>query len=96
MRTGIEIEKKLAKAVEYLKSIGCKEIILFGSLSEEEFDESSDIDLAVSGISPRTYFRAVATLPSLVRWKVDLVTLDYSSTQLKGRIQKRGRKLYVA
>jgi predicted nucleotidyltransferase len=96
MPTGTDIEKKLATAVEYLKSIGCKEIILFGSLSEGDFDESSDIDLAVSGIPPRTYFRAVATLPSLVGWKVDVVTLDYSSRQLKGRIEKRGRKLYVA
>ena len=28
------LDERLTKAIEYLKSIGCKEIILFGSLSD--------------------------------------------------------------
>jgi predicted nucleotidyltransferase len=52
----LKVEEKLTRAIEYLKSIGCSEIILFGSLADGMADESSDIDLAVSGISPRTYF----------------------------------------
>lgn len=95
MKDGIKIKKKLTKIIEYLKSIGCKEIILFGSLSDGTFDDTSDIDIAVSGISPCSYFKAVATLPSIIKWKVDLVTMDYISKQLKERIRKDGRILYA-
>jgi len=90
------LDEKLTKAIEYLKSIGCKEIILFGSLSDGTFDRFSDIDLAVSGVSPRAYFRAIAILPSLIGSKVDLVMMDHMSDELEKRIRKQGKILYVA
>ena len=71
------MDKTLDKAIEYLKSIGCKEIILFGSLADGTADESSDIDLAISDISPRTYFKTLATISSIVGKKVDLVMMKY-------------------
>lgn len=95
MKSGIKIKKKLPKAIEYLKSAGCREVILFGSLSDGTFDDISDIDLAVSGISPRSYFKAIASLPSIMGWKVDLVTMDYISKELKERIRKEGKILYA-
>ena len=91
-----EIKDKLTIATEYLKSIGCKEIVLFGSLADETADKFSDIDLAVSGISPRTYFKTVAEISSIVGWKVDLVTMDHVSTDFKKKIQKQGKRLYAA
>ncbi len=91
-----EIKDKLKIATEYLKSIGCKEIVLFGSLADGTADRSSDIDLAVSGISPRTYFRTIAEISSIVGMKVDLVTIDYISKEFKEKIQKEGRILYAA
>lgn len=90
------LDERLTKAIEYLKSIGCKEVILFGSLSDGTFDGFSDIDLAVSGVSPRAYFRAVAVLSSMVGWKVDLVAIDYISKDFAQRIRKRGKILYAA
>ena len=90
------LDEKLTKGIEYLKSIGCKEIILFGSLSNGRFDKFSDIDLAVSGISPGAYFRTVAVLSSMVGWKVDLVAIDYVSKDFAQRIRKRGKILYAA
>lgn len=96
IKTETKINKKLTKAVGYLKSIGCKEVFLFGSLSDGTFNELSDIDLAVSGISPRKYFKAVAALSSIAKWKVDLVALDYISEKLKERIRKEGKKLYAS
>ncbi len=91
----IKIEKKLERATEYLKSLGCKEIILFGSIAEGRADKSSDIDLAVSGISPRTYFKTVAEISSIVGWKVDLVPMDYIPGDFKEIIRKQGRSLYA-
>jgi len=96
MRSKKSVEKKLAQATEYLKSIGCKEIILFGSLPDGTFDRFSDIDLAISGISPRSYFKTVAVLSSLIGWKVDLVTMDYIPKEFEKRIRKQGNILYAA
>ncbi len=90
------IEKKLSEATKYLKSIGCKEIILFGSLSDGTFDRFSDIDLAISGISPWSYFEAVVVLSSLIGWKVDLVAMDYIPKEFEKRIRKQGKILYAA
>ncbi|MEW6606169.1 MAG: nucleotidyltransferase domain-containing protein [bacterium] len=95
MKDGIKIKKKLTSAIEYLKSIGCKEVILFGSLCDGTFDDTSDIDIAVSGVSPRLYFKAVATLPSIIKWKVDLVTMEHISKELEQRIRKEGKILYA-
>jgi predicted nucleotidyltransferase len=90
------IKDKITIATEYLKSIGCKEIVLFGSLVDGTADQSSDIDLAVSGISPRTYFKTVAEISSIVGWKVDLVTMDHVSKDFKKEIRKHGKRLYAA
>ena len=89
------LDKKLFKATEYLKSIGAKEIILFGSLADGTFDSRSDIDLAVAGISPKAYFRAVVELPSLVNWKVDLIAIDHARQDFAGYIRKYGKVIYA-
>ncbi len=91
----LRIEEKLKRATVYLKSIGCKEIILFGSQVSGEADKSSDIDLAVSGISPGTYFKTVVEISSIVGWKVDLVPMDYISGEFREKIRKHGRSLYA-
>lgn len=96
IRSKKDIEKKLAKATGYLKSIGCKEIILFGSLTDGTSDRYSDIDLAVSGISPWLYFEAVVALPSLIGCKVDLVTMNHISAEFEKKIRKQGKLLYAA
>ena len=95
MKNETKIEKRLIIATKYLKSIGCREIILFGSLANGIADESSDIDLAISGISPRTYFKTVAVISSIVGCKVDLITIDYIPKDFKEKIRKEGRKLYA-
>ena len=93
MKVKEEINKKVSKAVEYLKSIGCKEIFLFGSLVDGTFNEDSDIDLAATGISARNYFKALVDLPTIIDHKVDLVALDYTSKDFERRIRNRGEKL---
>lgn len=94
-KNNLKLERKLKKATEYLKSIGCNEIILFGSLADGKADKSSDIDLAISGISPRTYFKTVAVISSVIGWKVDLVPMDFIPVDFKEKIRKQGRSLYA-
>ena len=87
-----EIDEKISKAVEYLKLIGVKEIFLFGSLVDGTFNENSDIDLAVTGISARNYFKAIVELPMIIEHKVDLVALDFTSKNFEKKIKSRGKK----
>ena len=95
MANTVNFDKKLFDATEYLKSLGAKEIILFGSLVDGTFDHYSDIDLAISGISPRAYFTAIAVLPSLIEWKVDLVAIDHARKDFAAYIRKYGKVIYA-
>lgn len=96
MKFNKEIDEKIAKAIYYLKSIDCKEIFLFGSLVDGTFNEYSDIDLAVTGISARNYFKALVELPTIINHKVDLVALDFTSKDFEKKIKDRGKKLIEA
>ncbi len=49
-----------------------QEIILFDSLVKGNFDQQSDIDLAVAGILESLYFEALAKVNRLSRYPVDL------------------------
>jgi len=69
-------------------------VILFGSLGTlERFHLSSDIDLAVNGLAPLDYFRAVAKLQDLSAFKVDLVCLERCRPSLKAIIELEGKAL---
>jgi predicted nucleotidyltransferase len=58
-----ETEKMLTAAVSELKSAGAKEIYLFGSFARSaEPAEGSDLDLAVSGLPPRIFYRTMGRL----------------------------------
>lgn len=96
MKFNKKIDEKISKAVEYLKSIGSKEVFLFGSLVDGTFNEDSDIDLAVKGISPRNYFKALVELPTIIDHKIDLVALDFTSKDFEKKIKNRGKKLIEA
>ena len=91
-----KLKKKLSEAIEYLKNIGATEIILFGSMAHGNFNEFSDIDLAIRGISPKTYFKTIADLSSIIHFKVDLVLLDYVSKEFKEKIMSEGELVYAA
>jgi len=95
MKLNKEFKEKIAKGIEYLKSIGCKEIILFGSLADGTYDEFSDIDLAVSGIPPLKYFEAVVVLPDLINHKVDLIAFDFISEEFKNKIRAEGETIFA-
>ncbi len=95
MKLNKELEVKIAKGIEYLKSIGCKEIILFGSLADGTFDKFSDIDLAVSGIPPLKYFEAIVVLPDILNHNVDLIAFDFISEEFKKKIRAEGETIFA-
>jgi predicted nucleotidyltransferase len=74
-----EYESDLKLAYDYLKSVGCTEVFIFGSLAENNYNSSSDIDLAVKGLDKSKFFHVYGELMKLLNHPFDLVGLDYNN-----------------
>ncbi|CAN2039947.1 Nucleotidyltransferase domain-containing protein [Candidatus Magnetomoraceae bacterium gMMP-15] len=72
------------------KEFAVSEVLVFGSTVHGQwFSNSSDIDIAVSGMKHIDYFLAVAKLQDLSpEFKVDLVDLEYCKPELRDLILK--------
>lgn len=64
------------KAAGVLKTFGATEVYLFGSVEKGTDTEHSDIDLAVSGIPPKMFFKAMGSTLNVLKREFDLVDLD--------------------
>ncbi|MCB8942406.1 MAG: nucleotidyltransferase domain-containing protein [Ardenticatenaceae bacterium] len=93
--------QKLAHQIAHQASKLLKEefdvtkVVLFGSLAHQHwFSHSSDIDLAVWGLTKSDYFLAVARLQELsTEFKIDLVDINNCSVSLYQVIQREGQIL---
>jgi len=78
-------------AQELRSRFGAERVVLFGSLARGEFSGRSDIDLAVWGIPPSDFYRAVAFASGCSKiWAVDLVDGDDCPGALKRHIEQEG------
>lgn len=68
--------KNIRRAVEILKSAGCTDVYLFGSLAAGEVRGESDVDLAVRGCPKGKFFHLLGRLLLQLDHPVDLVNLD--------------------
>lgn len=76
----------LTRGAALLKSAGAREVYVFGSVARGRAHEGSDVDLAVSGLPPASFFQTLARLGDLFDRPVDLVDLDQTdpfTTHLK-------------
>ena len=62
--------------VTILKSSGAKDVYLFGSVAKGNMRSDSDIDLAVSGLPPENFFKALSTVSNLLDRPIHLIDLD--------------------
>ena len=94
-----EIPKKyqddIQKATYLLKDEGCKDVFLFGSLVTGKFHQNSDIDIGITGLNPKKFFRVYASLDKELSNRVDLVDFDarhdfYSLLDSLGEVVKIG------
>ena len=84
-----------ALAETLAKRYGADKVVIFGSvLDGDRFHEGSDIDLAVRGLRPESFFTAWNKLEEASPFRVDLVTLESCRTSLKARILTKGEVLY--
>jgi predicted nucleotidyltransferase len=68
--------KLLEKAVSALKASGAREVYIFGSAANGNEHKGSDIDIAVSGIPPEKFIRAMGDTADILKKPLDLVDLD--------------------
>ena len=62
--------------VAILKQSGAKTVYLFGSAAKGTMRADSDVDLAVSGLPPENFFKALSVASSLLDRTVHLIDLD--------------------
>ena len=71
-----EMKGLVDKAASALKAAGAKEVYVFGSASKGQMRPYSDVDMAVSGLPPEVFFRAMAKASRALGRPVDLIDLD--------------------
>jgi len=71
----IKYREDIKKATNLLKNEGCN-VFLFGSMVTGEIDKNSDIDIGISGLHPKKFFRIYAELDKETSNKIDLVDFD--------------------
>ena len=76
------------KAAEILKSAGCSECYVFGSVSNGHASDCSDIDIAVRGLAPEKFFIVYGQLSLQIKRSIDLVDLDDGS-RFSEKLQQR-------
>ena len=84
-----DVNIDINKAVEILKSAGCYECYIFGSVSKGLAKDNSDIDIAVRGLPPERFFYIYGQLSMQISRAIDLVDLDDGSRFSK-KLQQRG------
>jgi predicted nucleotidyltransferase len=90
-----ELKGRIALAAEALKKAGAREVYLFGSAAAGRLSENSDIDMAVSGLPPQQFLRAMGQASRALRRPVDLVDLD-ETNEFTQYLKKKGALLRVA
>jgi len=91
--TQVEEARRVASTLarELRSRFGAERVVLFGSLARGEFSGRSDIDLAVWGIPPGEFYRAVAFASGCSKvWAVDLVDAEDCSEALRRNIEPEG------
>lgn len=71
-----DLKAKILRAAETLKEYGAKEVYLFGSAATGMMREDSDVDLAVSGLPPEVFYRAMGRPGRNLKQNLDLIDLD--------------------
>ena len=85
----------LEAAVAALKAAGAREVCLFGSASTGKMRPDSDVDLAVSGLPPEVFFRAMGAAHDALKRPWDLIDPDEDNAftrylKSKGELRRVG------
>ncbi len=86
--------EKAKRTGEYLRSLGAKEVYLFGSITRDDFRPHSDVDIAVSGLPYEFIYTVEARIADILGTDdFDLVYLEYTKERVRNRILEQGVKV---
>jgi predicted nucleotidyltransferase len=72
----VKIAERVERAARVLREAGAKRVYLFGSAAGGVMRQGSDIDLAVEGLPPGLFYRAVGIAEDAAGLPLDVVDLD--------------------
>jgi predicted nucleotidyltransferase len=90
-----ELKRRIEEAAAALKVAGAEAVYLFGSVAEGRRRADSDVDLAVSGLEPERFVRAMSRAAEILQCPLDLVDLD-EETPFVRYVKRKGRLQRVA
>ena len=70
------IANSIVRLVAVLKSSGAKTVYVFGSAAKGTMRNNSDVDLAVSGLPPQNFFKALSAASNVLDQPIHLIDLD--------------------
>ncbi|MFQ3619050.1 MAG: nucleotidyltransferase domain-containing protein [Cyanobacteriota bacterium] len=87
---GLSVAQQAAKTLR--QDFHAQRVVLFGSMrSPEKVHERSDVDLAVWGLHPRDYFRAVGKLLAIdPDMPIDVIEAESASPRMLAEIAATG------
>jgi predicted nucleotidyltransferase len=91
----VELQQAIEQAAAILKTAGAEAVYLFGSIAEGPFRPDSDIDLAVTGLPPVSFFQTMGQILFILPRPLDLVDLDVD-TPFTRYLKQKGKLYRVA
>lgn len=86
------LKKCIETLPSYFNNLNVNNLYLTGSvLVEGKFSKRSDIDIAVSGLAPDKYFKAISELETVFERKVEIIELE--NCKFADKIKETGLKL---
>jgi predicted nucleotidyltransferase len=70
------LQGAIQRAAAVLRELGAREVFVFGSAARGALRPGSDIDLAISGLPPDLFFRAMSKAADVLDRPLDLIDLD--------------------
>jgi predicted nucleotidyltransferase len=95
MTEKVDIDREIEVAVKILQEQGAHEVFVFGSAANGTMMPDSDIDLAVRGLPPENYFRAMSLVGFAISRQIDLIDLD-EPNEFTQYLERKGELKRVA
>ena len=86
-------EEEIKSIVTLSKESGAKKVLLFGSCVANP-EEAQDIDVAVSGVPPESFFDLYGKILAVVKDEVDLLPFEDLDGYFAERITETGKIIY--
>lgn len=89
----VNFDKELGNIVRISKEFGASKVLLFGS-AVEDIESAHDLDIAVSGIKPRDFFKYYGKVSMTINDEIDILDLEELRDHLFKKILSKGKVVY--